>query len=103
MQVGCFLVHVYHRRHDIFPAYPANEEVRRPLEERLYLLWGFPLEKLRAGSYQRNHLQQTEKEIVCGQVQVSPSSRTMQLPSSKQQHSRRIRLAACFLCADVMR
>ena len=48
---------------------------------------------------QRNHLQQTEKEIVCGQVQVSPSSRTMQLPSSQQQHSRRIRLAACFLCA----
>ena len=52
---------------------------------------------------QRNHLQQTEKETVCGQVQVSPSSRTMQLPSSKQQHSRRIRLAACFLCAGVMR
>ena len=36
---------------------------------------------------QRNHLQQTEKEIVCGQVQVSPSSRAMQLPSSQQQHS----------------
>ena len=32
-----------------------------------------------------------------------PSSRTMQLPSSQQQHSRRIRLAACFLCAGVMR
>ena len=29
--------------------------------------------------------------------------RTMQLPSSQQQHSRRIRLAACFLCAGVMR
>ncbi len=53
MQVGRFLVHVYHRRHDIFPSYPANEEVRRPLEKRLYLLWGFPLEKLRAGGYQR--------------------------------------------------
>ena len=52
---------------------------------------------------QRNHLQQTEKEIVCGQVQASPSSRKMQLPSSQQQHSRRIRLAACFLCAGVMR
>ena len=52
---------------------------------------------------QRNHLQQTEKETVCGQVQVSPSSRTMQLPSSQQQHSWRIRLAACFLCAGVMR
>ena len=52
---------------------------------------------------QRNHLQQSEKETVCGQVQVSPSSRTMQLPSSQQQHSRRIRLAACFLCAGVMR
>jgi len=53
MQVGRFFVHVYHRRHDIFPPYPANEEIRRPLEKRLYLLWGFPLEKLRAGSYQR--------------------------------------------------
>ena len=53
MQVGRFLVHVYHRRHDIFPAYPSNEEVCRPLEKRLYLLWGFPLEKLRAGGYQR--------------------------------------------------
>src|SRR5699024_7542149 len=53
MQVGRFLVHVYHRRHDIFPSYPSNKEVRRPLEERLYLLWGFPLEKLRTGGYQR--------------------------------------------------
>lgn len=53
MQVGRFLVHVYHRRHNIFPAYPVNEEVGRPLEKRLYLLWGFPLEKLRAGGYQR--------------------------------------------------
>ena len=53
MQVGRFLVHVYHRRHDIFPSYPANEEICRPLEERLYLFWGFPLEELRAGGYQR--------------------------------------------------
>ena len=53
MQVGRFLVHVYHRRHDIFPPYPVNEEVRRPLEKFLYLLWGFPFEKLRAGGYQR--------------------------------------------------
>src|SRR5699024_1366813 len=52
---------------------------------------------------QRNHLQQTEKEIVCGQVQVSPSSRAMQLPSSQQQHSRRIRALARFRCAGVMR
>lgn len=44
MQVGRFLVHVYHRRHDIFPPYPVGEEIRRPLEKRLYLLWGFPLE-----------------------------------------------------------
>ena len=51
--MGRFLVHVYPRRHDIFPPYPVNEEVRRPLEKRLYLLWGFPLEKLRAGGYQR--------------------------------------------------
>ena len=50
----------------------------------------------------RNHLQQTEKETVCGQVQVSPSSRTTQLPSSKQRRFRRIRLAACFLCASVV-
>ena len=28
MQVGRFLVHVYHRRHDIFTAYPVNEEIR---------------------------------------------------------------------------
>ena len=53
--MGRFLVHVYHRRHDILPAYPVNEEVRRPLEKRLYLLWGFPLEKLRAGGNQRIH------------------------------------------------
>ena len=53
MQVGCFLVHVYHSRHDIFPAYPPDEEVCRPLEKRLYLLWRLLLEKLRAGGYQR--------------------------------------------------
>ena len=53
MQVGRFLVHVYHRRHDIFPSYPVGEELRRPLKERLYLLWRFPLEKLRTGGYQR--------------------------------------------------
>lgn len=44
---------MYHRRHDIFPAYPVNEEIRCPLEKRLYFLWGFPFEKLRAGGYQR--------------------------------------------------
>src|SRR5699024_8304496 len=53
MQMGRFLVHVYHRRHDIFLSYPANEESRRPLEERLYLLWRFPLAKLRAGGGER--------------------------------------------------
>ncbi len=53
MQVGRFLVHVYYRRHDIFPAYPVNEEVRRSFEKRLYFLRGFLLEKLRAGGYQR--------------------------------------------------
>ena len=31
---------------------------------------------------QRNHLQQTEKEMVWGQVWVSPSSRSIQFPSS---------------------
>ena len=46
---------------------------------------------------------QTVSFSVCWQVQASPSSRTMQLPSSQQQHSWRIRLAACFLCAGVMR
>ena len=49
----CFLVHVYHRRHDIFPTYPSDKEVSRPLKKRLYLLWGFSLEKLRTGGYQR--------------------------------------------------
>ena len=49
----CWSAYVYHRRHDIFPSYPANEEICRPLEERLYLFWGFPLEELRAGGYQR--------------------------------------------------
>ena len=33
----------------------ANEEVRRPLEECLYLLWGLALEKLRAGGNERIH------------------------------------------------
>ena len=55
MQVGRFLVHMYHRRHDIFPAYPINEKVCRPLEKGLYLLWGLPLEKLRAGGDERIH------------------------------------------------
>src|SRR5699024_5917122 len=53
MLVGRFLVHVYDRRHDIFASYPSNEKICRPLEERLYLLWRFPLENLRAGGYQR--------------------------------------------------
>ena len=55
MQMGCFFIHVYHRRHDIFFAYPVNEEVSRPLEKRLYLLWGLALEKLRTGGNQRIH------------------------------------------------
>ena len=49
MQVGRFLVHVNHRRHDIFPAYPLDKKISRPLEKGLYLLWGLALEKLRAG------------------------------------------------------
>ena len=52
---------------------------------------------------QRNHLQQTEKEMVWGQVWLSPSSRAIQSPPSQLQHSRQIRLFACFLCAGVMR
>ena len=52
MQVGRFLVHVNHRRHDILPAYPLDKEVSRPLEKCLYLLWGLALEKLRAGGYE---------------------------------------------------
>ena len=48
----CFLVHVYHRRHDILPAYPLDKEVSRPLEKRLYLFWGLALEKLRASGYE---------------------------------------------------
>ena len=31
---------------------------------------------------QKAEIKQTEKEIVCGQIQVSPSSSTMQLPLS---------------------
>lgn len=53
MEVGRFLVHVYHRRHDIFPSYPVNEKVCRPLEKGLYLFRGLALEKLKAGGYQR--------------------------------------------------
>ncbi len=55
MQVRRLFVHVYHRRHDIFPTYPVNEKVSRPLEKCLYLLWGLFLEKFRAGSYERVH------------------------------------------------
>ena len=53
MQVRRFFVHVYHCRHDIFPTYPVNEKVCRPLEKCLYLLWGLLLEKFRAGGNQR--------------------------------------------------
>jgi hypothetical protein len=52
---------------------------------------------------QRNHLQQTEKEMLWGQVWASPSSCSKQLPSLQQQHSRRIKALACFFCAGVMR
>ena len=55
MQVGRFLVHVYHRRNDILPAYPVNEEVCRPLEVGRYLFRGLALEKLRAGGYEGIH------------------------------------------------
>lgn len=55
MQAGCFIVHVYYRRHDIFPVYPVDEKVRRPLEKGLYLLWGPALEKLRTGGNERIH------------------------------------------------
>ena len=55
MQMGRFLVHMNHRRHDILPAYPLDKEVSRPLEKGLYLLWGLAPEKLRAGGYQRVH------------------------------------------------
>ena len=51
--MGCALVHMHHRRHDIFPAYPLDKEVSGPLEKCLYLLWRLALEKLRAGGYQR--------------------------------------------------
>ena len=53
VEVGRFLVHVNHRRHDIFTAYPLDKKISRPLEKGLYLLWGLALEKLRAGGYQR--------------------------------------------------
>ena len=38
---------------------------------------------------------QTEKETICGQVQVSPLSRAIQLPSLQLQHSHRIMALAC--------
>ena len=50
--MGCALVHMHHRRHDIFPAYPLDKEVSRTLEKCLYLLWRLALEKLRAGGYE---------------------------------------------------
>ena len=53
MQMGRFLVHVYHHRHNIFFPYPLDKEVSRPLEKRLYLLWGLALEKLRTGDDER--------------------------------------------------
>ncbi len=53
MQMGCFFVHVYHRRHDIFFAYPVNEEVSRPLKKTPVSPLGVALEKLRAGGNQR--------------------------------------------------
>ena len=53
MQVGRFLVHVYHRRNDIFFPYPLDKKVSRPLKKRLYLLWGLALEKFRAGGDER--------------------------------------------------
>lgn len=52
---------------------------------------------------QRNHLQQTENEIICGQAQVSPSSSARQFPSSQLQHSRRIRPLARLFWGGVMR
>ena len=55
VEVGRFLVHVYHRRHDIFTAHPVNEKVRRPLEKGLYLFRGLALEKLWAGGDERIH------------------------------------------------
>lgn len=48
MQVGRFLVHVYHGRDDILPAYPPYEEIRRPLEKGGNLLCGLAFEELRA-------------------------------------------------------
>ena len=52
MQVGRFLIHVYHRRHDISrPTRPMRN--LPPFGRTPVSPWGFPLEKLRAGGYQR--------------------------------------------------
>ena len=40
MQMGRFLVHVYHRRHDVLPAYTVNEEVHRPLVKQVVISFG---------------------------------------------------------------
>ena len=43
MQVGRFLVHVYHRRHDIFPPYPVGEEIRALWKNACISFGDFPL------------------------------------------------------------
>ena len=48
MQMGRFLVHVYHRRNDVFPADPVRKKLRSPLKIGCRFLCGFPLKKLRA-------------------------------------------------------
>ena len=49
----CFLVHVDYGGNNVFIPYPLDKEVSRPLEECRRFLNAFPLEKFRAGGYQR--------------------------------------------------
>ena len=40
---GRFLVHVNYRRHDIFPAYPLDQKISRPLKKACISFGGLPL------------------------------------------------------------
>ena len=99
----------YAREHEELPQYRAsmklNEECRDEIDDAIsYNYNGLCLDDGAVQQVLAGYGAERTRYIVAAAIQVvSPSSRTMQLPSSQQQHSRRIRLAACFLCAGVMR
>lgn len=55
VHMGCFFVHVHHRRDDIFLTYPFTQEIGGPLEIVLYIGPFFTFEKLRAGGDEGIH------------------------------------------------